>query len=61
MAHTIDATPAMNEFPADPGPAFLAADTLGDGLRQARALSGKSMAELVAETKVHMRFLNALE
>ena len=61
MAHTIDATPEMSDFPVDPGPAFLAADTLGDGLRQARALSGKSMAELVAETKVHVRFLTALE
>lgn len=61
MAHTIDATPEMSDFPVDPGPAFLAADTLGDGLRQARALSGKSMAELVAETKVHARFLTALE
>lgn len=61
MAHTADATPKMDEFPPDAGPAFLAAETLGDGLRQARAASGKSMAELAAETKVHTRFLTALE
>lgn len=61
MAHTVDATPEMTEFPPDPGPAFLEAETLGDGLRRARAASGKSLAELAAETKVNARFLTALE
>ncbi|PZT95494.1 MAG: hypothetical protein DI624_13340 [Brevundimonas sp.] len=46
---------------ADPAAAFAEAATFGEGLRQARERSGKSMAELAAETKVHRRFLTALE
>lgn len=46
---------------AEPAPSITEAATLGDGLRHARALSGKSMVELSAETKVHPRFLTALE
>lgn len=38
-----------------------AAATLGGALRTARERSGKSLAELAAETKVHRRFLTALE
>ena len=46
---------------ADPTVAFADAATFGEGLRHARERSGKSMAELAAETKVHRRFLTALE
>ena len=45
----------------DPTAAFVDAATLGDGFRAARERSGKSPAELAAETKVHRRFLTALE
>ncbi len=45
----------------DPVPSITDAATLGDGLRKARELSGKSMAELSADTRVHQRYLNALE
>jgi len=45
----------------DPGPSIGEAATLGEGLRRARAASGKSLAELAAETKVHTRYLVALE
>jgi len=45
----------------DPAAAFTDAATLGEGLRAARERSGKSLAELAAETKVHRRFLTALE
>jgi cytoskeletal protein RodZ len=45
----------------DPMAAFADAATLGEGLRHAREQSGKSLAELAAETKVHRRFLTALE
>ena len=42
-------------------PSFGEAATLGEGLRRARAASGKSLAELAAETKVHTRYLVAFE
>ena len=45
----------------DPVPSITDAATLGDGLRKARELSGKSMAQLSADTRVHERYLNALE
>ena len=45
----------------DPVPSITDAATLGDGLRKARELSGKSMAQLSADTRVHQRYLNALE
>ena len=45
----------------DPVPSITDAATLGDGLRKARELSGKSMAELAADTRVHERYLQALE
>jgi len=45
----------------DPVPSITDAATLGDGLRKARELSGKSMAELAADTRVHERYLTALE
>lgn len=37
------------------------APSLGDGLRAARAASGQSLAELAAVTRVHVRYLTALE
>ena len=45
----------------DPTAEFAGAASLGEGLRHARERSGKSLAELAAETKVHRRFLTALE
>lgn len=45
----------------DPVPSITDAATLGDGLRKARELSGKSLAELAAGTRVHERYLRALE
>jgi len=62
----LDAGNIPDEFKAhpdwkDPAPSITEAATLGDGLRRARDLSGKSLAELSAETKVHSRFLTALE
>lgn len=62
----LDAGNAPDEFKAHPdwkdaAPSIAEAESLGAGLRQARDLSGKSMAELSAETKVHPRFLTALE
>ncbi|MBU1348346.1 MAG: helix-turn-helix domain-containing protein [Alphaproteobacteria bacterium] len=45
----------------DPVPSITDAATLGEGLRKARDLSGKSMAELAADTRVHERYLRALE
>lgn len=45
----------------DASSAFAHAATLGLGLRRARDLSGKSLAELATETKVNTRFLIALE
>jgi cytoskeleton protein RodZ len=45
----------------DPAPSIVEAVTLGEGLRMARDASGKSMAELSAVTRVHARYLTALE
>lgn len=45
----------------DPVPSVTDAATLGDGLRQARELSGRSLAELSVATRVHTRYLIALE
>lgn len=45
----------------DPVPSITDAATLGSGLRKARELSGRSMAELAADTRVHERYLRALE
>ena len=42
-------------------PPVTAAPTLGEALRIARDVSGKSLAELSAETRVHTRYLLALE
>ncbi|MES2833479.1 MAG: helix-turn-helix domain-containing protein [Pseudomonadota bacterium] len=42
-------------------PPVTAAPTLGEALRLAREVSGKSLAELSAETRVHTRYLVALE
>ncbi len=42
-------------------PPVTAAPTLGEALRLARDASGKSLAELSAETRVHTRYLIALE
>jgi cytoskeleton protein RodZ len=45
----------------DPVPSITDAATLGDGLRRARDLSGRSLAMLAADTRVHERYLQALE
>ncbi len=45
----------------DPVPSIADAATLGEGLRKARELSGKSLAALAADTRVHERYLRALE
>lgn len=45
----------------DPAPSIADAQTLGDGLRQAREASGRSLAELSQATRVHSRYLIALE
>jgi cytoskeletal protein RodZ len=45
----------------DPVPSITDAPTLGDGLRRARELSGQSLAVLAAGTRVHERYLRALE
>lgn len=42
-------------------PPVTAAPTLGEALRLAREVSGKSLAELSTETRVHTRYLIALE
>ncbi|WP_309628842.1 helix-turn-helix domain-containing protein [Brevundimonas sp.] len=42
-------------------PSITDAATLGEGLRKARELSGRSLAELAADTRVHERYLRALE
>ncbi|MFN6980625.1 MAG: helix-turn-helix domain-containing protein [Brevundimonas sp.] len=62
----LDAGQVPDEFKAHPdwkdiAPSIAESATLGDGLRRAREVSGKSLAELSAETKVHVRFLTALE
>lgn len=45
----------------DPIPPITAAPTLGAGLRDARLASGRSLAELSTATRVHVRYLTALE
>lgn len=45
----------------DPVPSITEAPTLGDGLRQTRELSGRSLTELSVATRVHTRYLIALE
>lgn len=45
----------------DPVPPITAAPTLGAGLRAARVASGRSLAELSTATRVHTRYLTALE
>lgn len=45
----------------DPVPPITEAPTLGAGLRAARLASGRSMAELSTATRVHVRYLTALE
>jgi len=45
----------------DPMSSIIEAPTLGAGLRATRETSGKSMAELSVETRVHVRYLKALE
>ena len=45
----------------DPVPSITEASTLGDGLRAAREASGRSLAELSVATRVHVRYLTALE
>ena len=42
-------------------PSITDAPTLGDGLREARELSGRSLAELASVTRVPARYLTALE
>lgn len=62
----LDAGDAPQEFRDHPEwkdvvPPVTAAPTLGEALRLAREVSGKSLAELSAETRVHTRYLVALE
>lgn len=45
----------------DMAPSITDAATLGDGLREARELSGRSLAELSSLTRVPSRYLTALE
>ena len=45
----------------DPAPSIVDAVTLGEGLRMARDASGKTLAELSTVTRVHTRYLTALE
>jgi cytoskeleton protein RodZ len=45
----------------DPVPPITDAATLGDGLRAARKASGRSLEDMSAITRVHMRYLRALE
>ncbi|CAN5364432.1 helix-turn-helix domain-containing protein [soil metagenome] len=45
----------------DPVPSIVDAATLGAGLRATREASGKSLAELSVATRVHTRYLIALE
>ncbi len=45
----------------DPVPSITDAATLGDGLKRTRELAGRSLAELAADTRVHERYLRALE
>jgi len=45
----------------DPVPSITDAPTLGDGLKRTREESGRSLAEMSANTRVHERYLRALE
>lgn len=45
----------------EPMPSLADFETLGEGLKAARERSGRSMAELSAVTRVHARYLTALE
>jgi len=45
----------------DPVPSIADAATLGEGLRRTRIASGQSLIELSVETRVHARYLKALE
>lgn len=45
----------------DPVPPITDAATLGDGLRAARQASGRSLEDMSAITRVHVRYLRALE
>lgn len=45
----------------DPVPSITDAPTLGDGLRRTREAAGRSLAEMSADTRVHERYLRALE
>ena len=62
----LDTGNVPDEFRAHPDwkdlvPSITDAATLGDGLRKAREMSGKSFAELAADTRVSERYLRALE
>ena len=62
----LDTGNVPDEFRAHPDwkdlvPSITDAATLGEGLRKAREMSGKSMAELAADTRVNERYLRALE
>lgn len=62
----LDASNAPEEYRAhpdwkDPAPSVTDAPTLGDGLRIAREMSGKSLAQLATATRVPPRYLTALE
>ena len=54
-ADPVSAYPSGEIDPVD------AAPSLGDALRQAREISGRSLSQLSTETRVHPRFLVALE
>lgn len=62
----LDAGNAPDEFRAhpdwrEPAPSITDAPSLGAGLRRAREASGRSLAELSSETRVHSKYLTALE
>ncbi len=69
MGHSVMALDTGNvpdEFRAhpdwkDPVPSITDAPTLGDGLKRTREQLGRSLAELAADTRVHERYLRALE
>ena len=65
-AMALDAGDAPEEFKShpdwrDPVPPITSAPTLGHGLRAARLASGRSLQELSTATRVHVRYLTALE
>lgn len=65
-AMALDAEHAPEEFKShpdwkDPVPPITAASSLGQGLRAARLASGLSLQELSTATRVHVRYLTALE